>query len=285
MLLVPAVRIVALLLLLGALIDAAIQSSFRGDWWIELWDKEADLPAGYFTLVRLVVSLSAAWDAWAHSRYARAGMPGANAWAFLLVLVVLIFQPIFPLHLEYRWWVWIDLTVFGLLACHAYIVSRPIGMLMASAMSRGENPLSVSGHMAEAATAMGYVSAATLFARIPSGDAAVLKPNNPASVLNGPTVAPVPEPSLDAGNPTEHPSASKLRVSSPSDGPNVDNRSLAEQIAAHVAMIRSAEHKLSEPNLSAKQRWYLERARDGGEMLLRNKLARLDGERNKRDKD
>ena len=61
---------------------------------------------GFYTAVRLVVSVSAAIVAWQnHQKFT------FNNWTFIFISVALIFNPIFPVYLSREVWIPIDIVV------------------------------------------------------------------------------------------------------------------------------------------------------------------------------
>mgnify|MGYP005990723311 FL=1 len=165
MLIIPVLRIVVLLVLLAILIDGATGWHFYNGLEVLFWDEKPDLPAGFFDLLRVVLSISLAWDAWTHTKYARLGFLGSQVWAVVLAMLLIVYQPIFPVQFGYHWWLWIDLTAFFVLVVHSWVVSEPLFKLLCRAVSRGENLLTVTPDQASNAVFLGYVSAASLFAK------------------------------------------------------------------------------------------------------------------------
>lgn len=273
MLIFPALRILALLLLAGSLIDAAyIISDLRG-WRWDPWDTKPDLPAGYFTLLRLVISVSATWDAWAHSRYARLGVAGSDLWGLVLLVTAMIFQPMIPLHLEYSWWNWIDLTALIVLSIHAYLVTLPIASLIFAAVMRGQNPLTVSGVQFEAATISGYLRAATLFVRPLSDPAGAM---NPAGTPVDPKVPPTDVKCAD--DPPSPMTKGKLAGSKSSSGgmdPADPRKPILSQIAIQYRVVVNAEARLSRPDISQEERRRLERIIAAAELVIADKVSSL----------
>ena len=68
------------------------------------------LPYGYYTLLRIVVTIAFAWEAVALSRVNRAGL------AVLFGFVALLFNPVIPVHLSRGVWAPIDVVAALLLA-------------------------------------------------------------------------------------------------------------------------------------------------------------------------
>ena len=166
MLIFPVLRLVMLVLLLAVLVDGATERDFYNNWSFLLWDESPDLPSGFFDLLRIAVSVCLAWDMWTHTRYARLGYVGSNGWAIVLALLLILYQPIFPVGLSYQWWLWVDLFALCLLAVHTSILLAPlIRLLKKSAASRGENPLSVPLHAVSAAVFLGYTNVGSLMGR------------------------------------------------------------------------------------------------------------------------
>lgn len=164
MLLPHTLRLIALLLFAAVLVDGATDwSSFYREWEVVFWDSAPDLPSGVFTLLRLTVSMTAAWDGWAYSRYSRIGIAGAAPWMVIMALIGLLYQPVFPLGFGYETWLWLDAAVWVLLATHAVLVSGPTIRHFASQVWLGNNPLNVSQNELEEAAMLGYIRAASVF--------------------------------------------------------------------------------------------------------------------------
>lgn len=64
----------------------------------------ASLPYGYYTLLRLVVSAAALYGV------AVAVRRRAEGWAITLAVVVLLFNPIIPVHLDRATWAVLDIV-------------------------------------------------------------------------------------------------------------------------------------------------------------------------------
>lgn len=94
-------RLVAIAFLAGAVIDGAFDS--RG---FDPWDYSADLPGGYFTLLRIAVAGAGAYMAW--MLYRLLGRPTTNA--FVYGAIAILFQPFVKVSFEYETWQWIDLA-------------------------------------------------------------------------------------------------------------------------------------------------------------------------------
>ena len=77
----------------------------------------APLPYGYYTLLRLVVCICAAVIAY-QSYQKSAG--AINAWFVGLVGVVLLFNPIIPIHLSRAVWAPLDLAIAAFLVAHMW---------------------------------------------------------------------------------------------------------------------------------------------------------------------
>ena len=74
------------------------------------------LPIGYYTLLRIVVTAIAAWIAW------REGNNGRRLVAALFVVIALLFNPVFPVHLNSRaLWTPIDLCASGIFLFYALV--------------------------------------------------------------------------------------------------------------------------------------------------------------------
>ncbi len=169
MLLPHALRLLALILFAFVLVDGATDwSAYRREWELVVWDTDPDLPSGIFTLLRLAVSITAAWDAWAYSRYARIGVTGAAPWLVIMALVGLLYQPVFPLGFGYEIWLWLDAAISILLTFHVVLVSVPTYRLFARQIEAGHNPLNVSQEELEECALFGYIRAASLFVPVPT---------------------------------------------------------------------------------------------------------------------
>lgn len=64
-----------------------------------------DLPYGYYILLRWVITASAAFLIWISYKLER------KIWLFLMVAVVILFNPITPIYLDKEAWVIIDFIV------------------------------------------------------------------------------------------------------------------------------------------------------------------------------
>lgn len=64
-----------------------------------------DLPYGYYTLLRWVVTASAIFLVYVASRLEN------KFWLFLMVIIALLFNPIVPIHLDKETWIIIDFVV------------------------------------------------------------------------------------------------------------------------------------------------------------------------------
>ena len=72
-----------------------------------------NLPYGYFTLLRFVVTISAALVAWLAFKKMQ-----TRQWIWPLGFIVILFNPIIPIHLTLSWWQIIDIvTGIFLLSC------------------------------------------------------------------------------------------------------------------------------------------------------------------------
>lgn len=61
-------------------------------------------PYGYYTLLRLVVCLTAAFLAWFSYKAQRV------RWTWIMGLLALVFNPVIPLYLGREFWIFVDLT-------------------------------------------------------------------------------------------------------------------------------------------------------------------------------
>lgn len=80
-----------------------------------------DLPYGYYTLLRWVVTASAIFLVYV------AYQLGKKFWLFSMVIIALLFNPIFPIHLDKGTWVIIDFAVaiFFLISIFGIKISDP----------------------------------------------------------------------------------------------------------------------------------------------------------------
>ncbi|UIY29687.1 hypothetical protein LZK73_01890 [Neorhizobium galegae] len=74
------------------------------------------LPYGYYSFLRLAITLSAAYLAWEAYREKDA----FNGWALILSMVALLFNPLMPVYLDRGSWFVIDLAVAGIFAMRWY---------------------------------------------------------------------------------------------------------------------------------------------------------------------
>ena len=63
------------------------------------------LPYGYYILLRWVVCISAIFSAWVANELKK------KSWLFLMAIIALLFNPIFPVFLDKGTWVVIDFIV------------------------------------------------------------------------------------------------------------------------------------------------------------------------------
>ncbi|MBB3917054.1 DUF6804 family protein [Rhizobium fabae] len=75
------------------------------------------LPYGYYSFLRLAITLSAAYLAWEAYREKYA----FNGWALILSMVALLFNPLIPVYLDRGSWFVIDLAVAGIFAMRWYV--------------------------------------------------------------------------------------------------------------------------------------------------------------------
>lgn len=75
------------------------------------------LPYGYYSFLRLAITLSAAYLAWEAYREKDA----FNGWALILSMVALLFNPLIPVYLDRGSWFVIDLVVAGIFAMRWYV--------------------------------------------------------------------------------------------------------------------------------------------------------------------
>jgi hypothetical protein len=80
----------------------------------------APLPYGYYTLLRFVVCVAAAFLAWKH--YASAH--GIGAWTVGLGLMAILFNPLVPVYLSRGAWAPIDIGAAIVFGAHYYAVRR-----------------------------------------------------------------------------------------------------------------------------------------------------------------
>lgn len=80
----------------------------------------ADWPYGYYTFLRLVVCLAAAFLAWQSFQAKR------PPWGFAMTAIALLFNPFFLVHFHRHQWAWIDV-----LAAVAFLAFPPVPRLPA----------------------------------------------------------------------------------------------------------------------------------------------------------
>ncbi len=123
------IRLSALGFLAVVLIDGAFDS-----YGFDPWDWRTDLPGGVFTLLKILVSGAAAWAVW-NVIHTLKRVPSASPHFVAWVAVALIYQPIFPLHFEYRTWLWINLFTFVFVLLES-ILGWAVGRSMLAKFSR-----------------------------------------------------------------------------------------------------------------------------------------------------
>ncbi len=65
----------------------------------------ADLPYGYYTLLRVIITASAVFLVWIAYNLKK------TFWVVLIGIVAILFNPLIPIHLDKETWVVIDLIV------------------------------------------------------------------------------------------------------------------------------------------------------------------------------
>ena len=108
-------KVAAMLLLAGSLIDGAFDS--RG---FDPWDYSADLPGGYFTLLRIAVTAAGAVAAWQLYQVFRR----PTSLAIIYGGIAVLFQPFVRVEFDYETWQWIDLAVFVFMVTEVYASFR-----------------------------------------------------------------------------------------------------------------------------------------------------------------
>jgi len=78
-----------------------------------------DMPYGYYTLVRLVVTLVALFTAWHAVALSRSPL-----WVGVMGLIAILFNPVVPVFLPRETWFFIDLTVAATLMLYAVTLPR-----------------------------------------------------------------------------------------------------------------------------------------------------------------
>lgn len=300
MLVVPVLRLIMLALLLTILIDGATHLGLYNNWKFLLWDKKPDLPSGFFDLLRVVLSLCLAWDAWTHTRYARLGFLGSMGWTVLLALLLVLYQPIFPVQFSYHVWLWVDLIAFSILAVHTWIVSRPLFDLLGSMVMQGENPLGTPQHKVIAAIFLGYANAASFMVSSteylseerkkpterPEQDGAHKGKSENAQY---PSEGPLHSPSIC--RPSDPPGAiidrrtlddqiSDLEnIKSQLDGrkatPNLSEAKQMQRISRLETMVSQMDEAMADPNLSPQKREAAKRVKAGAQHLLAQRKQRM----------
>jgi len=68
------------------------------------------LPYGFYTLVRIVVCLSAAFMTWISYK------KNMSLWMWIMIVVLILFNPLFPIHFLKELWILLDIAtcfIFG----------------------------------------------------------------------------------------------------------------------------------------------------------------------------
>lgn len=90
-------------------------------WWLWLipvallFAATARFPYGYYTFTRIVVCGSAA-------AIAVLGWENARPWSVLSGLLAILFNPIFPIYLHRRTWLYFDIGAAAMFAAHLIFV-------------------------------------------------------------------------------------------------------------------------------------------------------------------
>ncbi len=84
------------------------------------WDHKPDLPDGFFTILRIIVSLDALFSAHLYYKLHETGLSDGIIWSAIFGFIVILFQPMFPVHFEYETWLFIDLAVLIFIASELY---------------------------------------------------------------------------------------------------------------------------------------------------------------------
>lgn len=104
-------NIVAILFLSGSLVDGAFSSI-----GFNPWDHSADLPSGYFTLLRIAVTAAGASSLWLLYKMRQQ----RSLTAIIYVFIAVLYQPFIRIELGYQAWLWIDLIVLAFMSFPVY---------------------------------------------------------------------------------------------------------------------------------------------------------------------
>jgi len=80
----------------------------------------ARLPYGYYTFTRIVTCGVAAWIAVLGFQES----PTIKAWSIALVLIAVLFNPVFPIYLNRSTWFYLDLIAAGVFTAHLVFVRQ-----------------------------------------------------------------------------------------------------------------------------------------------------------------
>lgn len=80
-----------------------------------------DMPYGYYTLLRLVVTLVSLLTIWHAVAFSRPPL-----WVGVLSLVAILFNPVVPVYLPRETWIFIDLAVAAVMALYAMTLPRSV---------------------------------------------------------------------------------------------------------------------------------------------------------------
>ncbi len=80
-----------------------------------------EMPYGFYTLLRLVVTLVALLTIWHAAALSRPPL-----WVVVLSLVAILFNPVMPVYLPRETWIFIDLAVAAFMALYAMTLPRNI---------------------------------------------------------------------------------------------------------------------------------------------------------------
>ena len=91
-------------------------------WWIPIGALALaliELPYGYYVLLRIVVCGACAFLAFAEDE------SGRKRWAWALGMVAVLYNPIFPIHLNRGLWIVINFATIWFFAIHMWSRGRP----------------------------------------------------------------------------------------------------------------------------------------------------------------
>jgi len=78
----------------------------------------ARLPYGYYTFPRIMTCAVALWIAYAGWE----PRPAMQAWSVLFALIAILFNPMFPVHLNRAAWFYLDIAAAAIFVAHLALV-------------------------------------------------------------------------------------------------------------------------------------------------------------------